>query len=113
MTALRPSFRTREDLIVVELLLSEAHQVRPPEAFLLEVEREDRRELRAVPAVRLQKLLVVVALLVPVREQRRREVEALAVPRLRHHVHLLPDLLGVHELRRGWIADVVDAAAPV
>ena len=71
-----------------------------PSLRLREVDGEERRELLAVPAVGLQELLVVLALLVPVREQRRREVDALAVPGLRDHVHLRADLLLVHDLLR-------------
>src|SRR5437899_2227491 len=71
------------DLILVEALLPEVHDVRAAELFLQEVDREQRRELLLVPGVRLQELLVVLARLVPLGEQRRREVDALPVPGLR------------------------------
>src|SRR5262249_57216995 len=83
----------RVDLVLVEGVLTEVHDVRAAELGVEEVDLEERREVLAVPAVGLQELLAVGALLVPVGEQRRGDVEALTVPGLRDHVGLLPDLL--------------------
>src|SRR4029077_16040919 len=69
-------------LVLIEPLLPEVHDVRPAEPLPQEVDREERRQALAVPAVRLEELLVVLARLVPVGEQRRREVDALPVPGL-------------------------------
>src|SRR5262249_59993603 len=75
--AARPgSSRRRVDLVLVEQLLPEARDVWTAELLAVEIDREERLQLLPVPAVRLQELLVVVALLVPIGEQRRREVDA-------------------------------------
>src|SRR4029077_16320122 len=79
----------RVDLVLVEAILPEVHDVRKPELRRLEVDGEERRQARADTPTPLQELLSVGPLLVPVGEQRRRDVPALAVPRLRHHVRLL------------------------
>src|SRR6185369_8497582 len=61
----QPPVRGGVDLVLVELLLPEGHQVRAPELLLREVDGEAGRELLPVPVVGLEELLVVVALLVP------------------------------------------------
>src|SRR6185369_14921914 len=105
--------RPAVDLVLVELILAEVHLMRSAETLLDEVDGKERGERLAVPTVRLQELLVVLAGLVPVREQRGREVHALAVPGLRHHVHLRADLLLVHERGVMRIGDVEDTRRAV
>src|SRR3989441_4652737 len=83
------------DLVLVEALLPEVHDVRTAELLSQEVDREERAQPIPVPTVRLQELLAVLARLVPVGEQRGGEVNALPIPGLRHHVHLGADLLRV------------------
>src|SRR2546425_22345 len=55
-----------EDLIFVELVLPETHDVWPSQPFLREVDVEQWLQGLAVPAVRFEELLVVFALFVPV-----------------------------------------------
>src|SRR5215510_13586239 len=63
------------DLVLIKLLLTEVHDVRPAEVFLVEVHREGRSQLLPVPGVGFEELFVGVALFVPVGQQGRGEID--------------------------------------
>src|SRR5258708_26185637 len=69
---------------------AELHMMGPAELCLVEIDCPLLLQLFAVPAEKLQELLVVGAFLVPICEQGGSDIDPFPVPALGHHVDLRP-----------------------